>query len=107
MHGLNKRDRERIKRRRYQKAKGKCEYCSDPLNYLASTLDHYIARDKGGSNRTTNFRLACAPCNQAKSNLTPEEWELKLKTILAGKQKTLDDAAWQLKLKRMYPCTKG
>ena len=42
----------------------KCAYCDAenvPLN-----LDHIHAKSKGGSNRASNFTLACIPCNQKK-----------------------------------------
>jgi 5-methylcytosine-specific restriction endonuclease McrA len=48
-----------------------CAYCgrADPV-----TLDHVVPRSQGGSNDVSNLVLACAPCNSAKGQRTPEQW---------------------------------
>jgi 5-methylcytosine-specific restriction endonuclease McrA len=41
-----------------------CSYCGGPTN----TVDHIIARSKGGSNEWENFTGACNSCNSRKHN---------------------------------------
>ena len=48
----------------------KCAYC-DTQN-VPLQIDHMIPKSKGGSNRVDNLTLACASCNQKKSNLPLE-----------------------------------
>lgn len=33
---------------------------------VATTVDHIIERDRGGTHELTNLRAACGPCNSAK-----------------------------------------
>jgi len=44
-----------------------CHYCPAP----ATTVDHVLARSRGGSNAITNLRPACQPCNSAKADGPP------------------------------------
>ena len=48
----------------------RCVYCGEP----ASQKDHVIPRSRGGGNTQDNLVPACARCNQAKGDRTPEEW---------------------------------
>lgn len=73
----------------------KCAYCDAenvPLN-----LDHIHAKSKGGSNRPSNFTLACIPCNQKKGAQDIRVFLAKdprrLERILAQTKKSLKDAA--------------
>jgi 5-methylcytosine-specific restriction endonuclease McrA len=50
----------------------KCIYCFCELDLFTSTIDHVIAKSKGGKNLTQNLVVACAECNQKKSNREPE-----------------------------------
>lgn len=63
-----------------------CFYCGHELLLIyshtengalpkwAATVDHLIPRCRGGSNDLRNLVLACAGCNQAKADLTVEQW---------------------------------
>lgn len=73
----------------------KCAYCDAenvPLN-----LDHIQAKSKGGSNRASNFALACVPCNQKKDAQDIRVFLAKdpkrLARILAYAKRPLKDAA--------------
>lgn len=44
-----------------------CAYCGNP----AGTLDHVIAKHRGGLNSRLNLVAACSPCNRRKGS---EEW---------------------------------
>ena len=63
-----------------------------PLN-----LDHVHAKSKGGSNRASNFTLACIPCNQKKGAQDVRVFlakdPMRLEQILAQAKKSLKDAA--------------
>ena len=48
----------------------KCVYCDSP-NKL--TLDHVIAKSRGGKNDWFNLATCCEPCNKKKGDKTPEE----------------------------------
>jgi len=72
-----------------------CAYCDAenvPLN-----LDHIHAKSKGGSNRASNFTLACIPCNQKKGAQDIRVFLVKdprrLERILTQTKKSLKDAA--------------
>ena len=72
-----------------------CAYCDAkdvPLN-----LDHIHAKSKGGSNRASNFTLACIPCNQRKAAQDIRVFLAKdpkrLERILAHAKRPLKDAA--------------
>lgn len=49
-----------------------CFYCGGEFYHL----DHALPISRGGSHTLDNVRPACAPCNQTKSDRTPEEWKL-------------------------------
>lgn len=72
-----------------------CVYCGK--KNLPLEIDHVIPKSKGGSDRISNLTLACHNCNQAKSNLSIEEF-LKnkpeiLKRIKSQFKRPLKDAA--------------
>lgn len=49
-----------------------CAYCSGgPFEHL----DHAVPISKGGPHTIENVRPACAACNIAKHNRTPDEWQ--------------------------------
>lgn len=50
---------------------GRCYLCGEPLTLETMTVDHYVPRALGGSNRRANLRLACAPCNHRKGCAPP------------------------------------
>ncbi len=45
-----------------------CHYCHCELNKKNSSLDHKLARSKGGPNTMANLVLACLTCNTKKGN---------------------------------------
>src|SRR5215471_682188 len=49
-----------------------CAYCGK--KGVPFELDHQVPRSRGGSNRASNFVLACHACNQAKGNQTAAEF---------------------------------
>lgn len=48
-----------------------CFYCG---RVSKLTVDHFVPRSKGGSDRMENLRPACVSCNQRKADLMPEEF---------------------------------
>lgn len=55
----------------------KCHYCEFLFASMRDiTLDHYTPLSKGGTNDLSNLRLAHLSCNQAKNDMTPEEFEI-------------------------------
>ncbi len=73
----------------------KCMYCG--IEDVPFEKEHLIPRSRGGSNRISNLGLSCRKCNQAKSNLTLEEFLVNkpelLKKIKASLKRPLKDAA--------------
>lgn len=51
-----------------------CGYCAIRCNYDNITLDHVIARDKGGSNEPDNLIVSCLSCNSSKQNTAVQDW---------------------------------
>ena len=65
------------------KQKGICAYTGRKLHYDKTThIDHIIPRSKGGSNHPDNFQFICSEANQAKSNLTHDEFVMLIKQIM-------------------------
>jgi 5-methylcytosine-specific restriction endonuclease McrA len=72
-----------------EKWKRRCAYCG--VGNVCLQVEHIVARDRGGSHRVSNLCLACAKCNQAKSNRPIEEF-------LAGKPEVLKQLLAQAKV---------
>jgi hypothetical protein len=53
----------------YDKQRGKCNGCKEPLPIPKMELDHIIPRAGGGSDVPSNFQLLCKPCNIKKRAL--------------------------------------
>ena len=95
----------------------KCVYCNDTNTPLQ--IEHIIPRSKNGTNRISNLTLACASCNQKKSNRNIRDFLADkpslLALILKGAKLPLKDAAavnstrWKLyrTLKDILPITTG
>ncbi len=56
---------------------GSCQYCGKKLKYSESTIDHVIAKSKGGRNTWKNLVIACSKCNQKKGSRLPKECNMK------------------------------
>jgi 5-methylcytosine-specific restriction endonuclease McrA len=50
-----------------------CQYCGLPLPAGRLTIDHVLPQSRGGAWAWANLVAACAACNTAKANRTPEE----------------------------------
>lgn len=50
----------------------RCAYCG--AENVPLEIEHIIPKIRGGSNRVSNLTLACRDCNQAKGNMTAEEF---------------------------------
>jgi 5-methylcytosine-specific restriction endonuclease McrA len=73
----------------------KCAYCGAGDTPLE--MEHIHPRSRGGSDRVSNFTLACHACNQKKGNMPLEEFLSKhperARSILAYAKTSLRDAA--------------
>lgn len=52
----------------------RCHYCKRIVTHSTATIDHRIPRSRGGNNCIANMVLSCAPCNNAKGDMTEEEF---------------------------------
>jgi len=72
-----------------------CVYCG--AKNMPLEVEHIHPKSKGGSNRISNLTIACVPCNQAKSNLTIEDFLTGkpsiLRRVLSQAKAPLKDAA--------------
>lgn len=53
-----------------------CYWCNKQCEAYQITMDHIIPQDLGGPTITNNLRPACPKCNNDKTNLLPEQFEL-------------------------------
>ena len=56
------------KRRLYGEQSGNCNGCGEHFKPQNLTVDHIIARTKGGTDHLTNLQLLCGHCNSVKGN---------------------------------------
>gem|GEM_PF-3757102 len=53
-----------------------CAICAKPFKCKGDiTLDHRVARSKGGGDNIENLQLAHEPCNQDKGDMSQAEWD--------------------------------
>lgn len=52
----------------------RCQYCRQKFSYDSLTLDHVIARSRGGQTTYANTVAACKICNGLKGNKSCDEW---------------------------------
>ena len=62
----------------YKRDQWICQYCGEKVSTENVTLDHFIPRHSGGSNKRENLRTACLMCNSVKSGKTYEEAAIHL-----------------------------
>ena len=55
-----------------------CAYCGSPFTGSALTRDHVVPVSQGGRDVWMNVVTACRPCNQRKSNRSPEQARMAL-----------------------------
>jgi 5-methylcytosine-specific restriction endonuclease McrA len=53
---------------------GMCVYCKG----LGESLDHVVARERGGDNKSSNLVTACFRCNSRKGDMPTIVWLRKL-----------------------------
>jgi len=91
-----RREASNLKRLRiYMRDKFRCQYCGDKKGVAELTLDHILPRSRGGDNSPVNVVTACITCNNRKSNRTPEEARMPLRT---------SQSALRVKLERVMVC---
>ncbi|MEZ4393457.1 MAG: HNH endonuclease [Polyangiales bacterium] len=56
-----------------------CQYCGAQPGGGDLTLDHVVPRARGGRTEWTNIVAACARCNAAKADRTPEQASMPLR----------------------------
>jgi hypothetical protein len=68
-----------------------CQYCGEKVSVENVTLDHFIPRHLGGSNKKENLRTACLLCNSIKSGKSYEEAAMYLlKSIQERKKRSAE-----------------
>jgi 5-methylcytosine-specific restriction endonuclease McrA len=58
----------------WRKQKGRCALTGEKLNPDNASVDHIVARTKGGSEAISNLRWTTKIVNHAKNNLSDEEF---------------------------------
>src|SRR6267143_4657161 len=79
----------------YMRDKFRCQYCGEKKGASELTLDHILPRSRGGDNSPVNVVAACIKCNNLKSNRTPGEARMPLRT---------SQTALRVKLERVVLC---
>jgi 5-methylcytosine-specific restriction endonuclease McrA len=79
----------------YMRDKYRCQYCGARKGVSELTIDHILPRSRGGDNSPVNIVTACVPCNNRKSNRTPDEARMPLLTT---------QTALRVKLERVVLC---
>lgn len=72
----------------YDRDAWRCVWCCAPVGTPAemlrephlrcATLDHFLARSKGGTNRSENLITSCMQCNHDRGHMSALEWAAKL-----------------------------
>lgn len=68
-----------------------CYLCGKEFSYVDLRVEHKIPRSRGGTNVQSNLGLACAPCDIAKEDMTPQEYWAKLTGESETKGQTIKD----------------
>ena len=56
-----------------------CQYCGRHTDAATATVDHVVAKSRGGKSTFENLVCCCSPCNGRKRDRLPEEAGLFLK----------------------------
>ena len=68
----------------YGEQAGDCAGCGDHFKLVNLTVDHIIARSKGGNDHIDNLQLLCGHCNSVKGDRGMEYLRTKLQLAPAG-----------------------
>lgn len=68
----------------YERDRYCCRYCGKKLVFGQLSLDHIVARSKGGKHSEDNLVTACPQCQWKKMNRSLEEAGMTLLPIKAG-----------------------
>ena len=63
---------------------GKCGGCNTLFDIRNFTIDHKVARSKGGTDHIDNLQLLCGACNSMKGTKTQKEFLVALKQAGIG-----------------------
>ena len=75
MTGRRRRISFAMRREIYDRADGKCAYCEQRLDFADFEVDHKTPLAvEPGNNELDDLQATCASCNQAKSDLTDDEY---------------------------------
>jgi hypothetical protein len=79
----------KIKYRLLLRDGNKCHYCRERFDEKENqpTIDHVVAKSKGGENRIENYVLACYDCNQRKGDMSRHDFLM----LLAEEELELDE----------------
>ena len=69
----------------YGSQEGKCNGCGVLFPYRNMTVDHIVARSKGGGDEVENLQLICGACNSVKGDRTQEYMIARLREQGIGK----------------------
>lgn len=85
MSAAGRNNRRNLRAHVYKRDKGLCTYCRKPVAREDMTLDHVIAKAKGGRSTRENCVLACTRCNTLKrdadANRLPPRLQQRLATL--------------------------
>ena len=68
----------------YGKQEGKCAGCGHHFPFQNFTVDHIVARSKGGTDHLDNLQLLCNHCNSVKGTMDQAAFVAKLKDMDLG-----------------------
>jgi 5-methylcytosine-specific restriction endonuclease McrA len=57
-----------------------CVYCNGVSKDRILEVEHKTPRSVGGGNSIKNLAISCQTCNQAKRNLNPMQWKIKIES---------------------------
>lgn len=68
---------QRLRERLSEAQNHRCCYCGNPFGetyYTRCTIEHYLAKSRGGKTTYQNTVAACCRCNQSRANGDPLEY---------------------------------